>query len=170
MHTSVSSRISVSEIVQLAALTAIMIATKEIMNLLPNIHLTTTFIILGAMLYGWKVLYAVFGFVVVQGLLYGFGSWFFMYLYSWPICAILAVLFRQSRSRFFWAAFAGLQGLTFGALCSITYLFIGGFQTMLAYWVAGIPFDLIHGASNAVVAFVLLMPLYQLVNKIRSQT
>ncbi|MFW5672629.1 MAG: hypothetical protein ACOCM8_10155, partial [Acetivibrio ethanolgignens] len=50
-------------------------------------------------------------------------------------------------------------GLIFGALCSITYFFISGIGGGLAYWVSGIPFDLIHGAGNFVVALVTLEPI-----------
>ena len=35
-------------------------------------------------------------------------------------------------------------------MCSIPYLFIGGIHTAFAWWVSGIPFDMIHGVSNFV--------------------
>ena len=77
-----------------------------------------------------------------------------------------AILFRKSRSRLFWSAVAGVHGLLFGALCSIPYFITGGWAGGFAYWVAGIPFDLIHCVSNVVLTAVLLMPLYNLCQKL----
>lgn len=44
-------------------------------------------------------------------------------------------------------------------MCSIPYLFIGGIHTAVAWWVSGIPFDMIHGVSNLVLMLVLYKPL-----------
>lgn len=44
-------------------------------------------------------------------------------------------------------------------LCSIPCLFIGGIHTVFAWWVSGIPFDMIHGVSNFVLMLVLYKPL-----------
>ena len=82
------------------------------------------------------------------------------------LTAVIAVLFRQNRSRWFWSAMAGIFGLLFGALCAIPYFFVGGWAAAFSYWVAGIPVDLIHCVSNAVLTFTLLMPLYDLCIKL----
>lgn len=47
----------------------------------------------------------------------------------------------------------------FGAMCSTPYLFIGEIHTAVAWWVSGIPFDMIHGVSNFVLMLVLYKPL-----------
>ena len=154
------------ELITLALLAALMFATQVALATLPNIHLVAVIVILSAMLFGWKALYSVYVFVLLEGLLYGFSDWFVCYLYVWTILTAIAVLFRYNRSRWFWSAVAGIFGLLFGALCSITRFFIGGWAAAFAYWVAGIPFDLIHCVSNAVLTFVLLMPLYRLCCKI----
>ena len=44
-------------------------------------------------------------------------------------------------------------------MCSIPYLLIGGIHTAVAWWVSGIPFDMIHGVSNFVLMLVLYKPL-----------
>ena len=41
-----------------------------------------------------------------------------------------------------------------------------GLRAAFAWWVAGIPFDLIHCVSNAVLTFTLLLPLYDLCVKL----
>ena len=49
--------------------------------------------------------------------------------------------------------------LCFGALCAISYFFIGGWQMAFSWWVSGIPYDVIHCVSNTVLVFVLFPPL-----------
>ncbi len=157
------------ETVLLALLGALMMATQVAMASLPNVHLVAVFIILAAMLFGWRALYSVYLFVLLEGLIYGFSMWFINYLYVWTVLAVIAVLFRQNRSRLFWAAVSGIFGLLFGALCAIPYFFIGGWAAAFSYWVAGIPFDLIHCAANAILSFILLMPLYRLCSRLLNQ-
>ena len=105
----------------LALFAAMMVATQVALSALPNIHLVGVFVILAAMLFGWKSLYAVYVFVMVEGLIYGFSMWFVNYLYVWTVLATLAILFRKNRSIWFWTAVAGIFGLLFGTLCSIPY-------------------------------------------------
>lgn len=157
------------ELTQLALLTALIIAGKEAMNVLPNINPVTLLLLLTTQVYGYKALYVAAAFSAVEIGLYGMGMWAVNYLYVWIVLVLAALPFRASRSRLFWAAFAGLFGLSFGALCAIPYFFIGGIEMALSYWVAGIPFDLTHCAGNAVLNFVLLQPLVELVEQIRSE-
>ena len=109
-------------------------------------------------------------FVLLEGLLYGFGLWWFSYLYIWAILAVAAWLFRKMESRLGWGLLCGFYGLIFGTLTAIPVLIlsgpaatlayiisgIGGWTMALSYWVSGIPFDLIHGVSNFLLAFLLL--------------
>lgn len=152
--------------VLLGLFAAMMIATQVALAAVPNIHLVAVFVILASLLFGWKALYAVYVFVIVEGLIYGFSMWFINYLYVWTILSVIAVLCRRNRSKWFWTAVAGIFGLLFGALCAIPYFFIGGWAGAFSYWVAGIPFDLIHCASNAVLTCLLLFPLYRLCCKL----
>ena len=161
-----AGKMKLREMVLLALIGAMMMATQVALAALPNIHLVAVFVILAALLFGWKSLFSVYIFVILEGLIYGFSMWFINYLYVWTVLAVIAVLFRQNRSRWFWSAMAGIFGLLFGALCAIPYFFVGGWAAAFSYWVAGIPFDLIHCASNAVLTFTLLMPLYDLFIKL----
>ena len=157
-----AGKFKLRELLLLALLGAMMMATQVALAALPNIHLVAVFVILAALLFGWKCLFSVYIFVLLEGLVYGFSMWFVNYLYVWTVLALIAVLFRKNRSRWFWGAVAGIFGLLFGALCSIPYFFVGGWAAAFSYWVAGIPFDLIHCASNAVLTFTLLLTLYNL--------
>ena len=153
------------EMIVLALLSAMMVGTQVALAAIPNVHLVAVFVILAALLFGWKALYSVYIFVILEGLIYGFSMWFVNYLYVWTVLAVIAILLRKNRSPWFWAAVSGIFGLLFGALCSIPYFFVGGWAAAFSYWVAGIPFDLIHCVSNAVLAFILLLPLYNLCSR-----
>ena len=166
LHSMSAGNKRLRETIILALLAAMMLATQVALAALPKIHLVAVFVILGAMLFGWKCFYSVYVFVLLEGLIYGFSMWFLNYLYVWTILAIIAILFRGNTSKLFWAAVAGIFGLLFGALCAIPYFFIGGWAAAFSYWVAGIPFDLIHCVSNAVLTFILLDPLYRLCRKL----
>lgn len=158
------------ELTVLSLLAAMMVGTQVALSAIPNVHLVAVFVILAALLFGWKALYSVYIFVILEGLIYGFSMWFVNYLYIWTILTIISILFRNNRSRWFWAAVSGIFGLFFGMLCSIPYFFVGGWAAAFSYWVAGIPFDLVHCASNAVLSFVLLIPLYRLCCRLLGRT
>ena len=76
------------------------------------------------------------------------------------------MLLRKNDSALIWAVVAGVFGLCFGALCSIPYLFIGGWAMALSYWVSGITYDLVHCAGNFVFTLTLYKPLYKVMEKI----
>ena len=163
---SKSSSITVRELAELAVITALMIALKEAMNALPNIHPVMLLLILSVRRYGRRALYPALGFSLVECLLYGFGMWSVSYLYIWPLSVLLALPFRRNDSPLFWACFAGVFGLCFGALSALTTLFLFGWHSAVAYWVSGIPFDLIHCVSNFILVLILYNPLTRVMNQI----
>lgn len=159
-------QLTVREMCLLALFGALMFGTQVAMASLPNIHLVAMLIILATILFSWKALYSVGVFVLLEGLIYGFGIWWASYIYLWPLLVIIAVPFRANDSAMFWAVIAGLHGLFFGALCAIPYLFIGGWEAAVSYWIAGIPFDLMQCAGNFVLTLLLLKPLKNLLLKL----
>lgn len=158
---------SIRELVELSLVGALMVGTQVAMAALPNINLVSVLIILAVIVYGVKAFYPVAVFVMLEGLIYGFGLWFFNYLYVWAILTAISLIFRKNESRLIWAVIAGLFGLSFGALCAIPYLFIGGPAMAFSYWISGIPFDITHCISNFVLTLLLLPPLRKLFLKIR---
>jgi len=142
----------------LALMGALMFASKIVMASLPNIHIIAFLIVLTAMLFSWEALYSVMIYVLLEGLFFGFGIWWISYLYAWPLLVPITVLFRKNESPLFWAITTGVHGLCFGAMCAIPYLFIGGMKMAFAYWLNGIPFDLLHCAGNFIVTLLLMKP------------
>ena len=138
---------------------ALMFAFQVALSGIPNVHITAVLIILTAVFFGWRRMYPIAVFIMLEGFFWGFAMWWFCYWYLWPILGIAAVLMRKNDSALVWAIVAAVHGLIFGALCSIPYLFIGGWTMALSYWVSGIPFDLIHCGGNFVMTLVLYKPL-----------
>ena len=145
---------------------AAIFAAKIALAALPNVNINCVLIILTAVFFGWKVMYAVAVYIMLEGLCFGFGLWWLCYWYLWPGLATAAVLLRKNESVLIWAAVAGCFGICFGALCSIPYLFIGGWEMAFSYWLSGIPFDLIHCFGNFIFTLVLYKPLYSLMSKL----
>ena len=152
-------RISVYDIVIIGMMTAALESAKMALSFVLNVELVTLLIILFTLTIGKRVYYAIAAFVLVEGILYGFGIWWIMYVYMWPMLAFVTWLLRKQKDTFCFALLSGVFGLGFGAMCSIPYLFIGGIHTAFAWWVSGIPFDMIHGVSNFVLMLVLYKPL-----------
>ena len=164
---SLSSTLSPSKRVALVGMmVAVLEAVKFSLSFLANVELVTLFLILFALCFGKETYFAVGIFVVMEGFIYGFGIWWIMYLYIWPSLVTVARIFRRKESMWFWVLVSTLYGLTFGFFCSIPYLFVGGLRTAVSWWIAGIPYDLIHGTSNAVLALVLFYPLRSILRKI----
>ncbi len=147
-----------------------MVATIEVAKLslsfVPNVELVTLLVILYSLYFGKRVFFATFVFTVVEGLLYGFGVWWIMYLYIWPALAGITMLLKRVQGRFFWALLAAGFGLFFGLLCAIPYLFIGGPSMAFSWWIAGIPYDILHCVSNFLVVLALLPPLRRVMDRL----
>ena len=154
------NRLTVRQICILALMGALIFATKFALSGIPNVNLNTLLIILCVVFFGWKTLYAVFVYVLLEGLVFGFSLWWFSYLYAWPVVTAVVMIFRKNESVLLWAVIGALCGLCFGPLMYILYLTVTGWQTAVAMWIAGIPYDLIHCVSNFVLILLLYKPLY----------
>ena len=145
---------------------AMTFALKLSMALLPNIEPVSLCILVFGAVFGYKALYPVFVYVMLEILCFGLGIWNVYYLYVWPLLVILAIFLRQMKQPLAWALVSGVFGLLFGALCGIADAFIGGIGFAVTKWASGIPFDIAHCAGNFIMALVLFKPLRELVEKL----
>lgn len=157
------------DVVLIGMMGAIMFTLQVALSSLPNIELVTLLTILFTLIFNKKAVLIIYVFVLLEGLLYGFGIWWFGYLYVWTVLYFITVLFRKVTNPIYWAVISGGFGLGFGALFSIPYFITGGFAGGAAYWISGIPFDLIHGISNFILALVLFKPLFKILDIINKQ-
>lgn len=156
---------SISSITIMAALLEV---SKIALSALPNIEVITLLIVAFTLTMGRKTFCAVLVFVGLECLVWGIHLWTVMYLFVWPLLVLLVWLFRKRGN--FWLSFlAGIFGLFFGALCAIPYLAIGGLPMAFAWWISGIPWDLVHGVSNFVLCLVLLPRIREVLTWIASK-
>mgnify|MGYP001090424746 CR=1 FL=1 len=110
-------KLTVKELVALALLTALLFVAQVALAFLPNIELVSLLIIVYTLAFRHKVLYVIYAFAVLEGLLYGFTMWWITYLYVWTVLAALAWAFaglapaRRSPGR--------LAAWAFGAAASL---------------------------------------------------
>lgn len=154
----------------MALMGVLLVASKEALAFLPNFELVTLLTVLFTRAFGRYAAGALGVFLLLEGLLYGFGLWWVMYLYIWPLLALLTWLFRWMGRAWQWAVFSGLFGLCFGSLCALAYLPMGGLPVAVAWAIAGLPFDLLHGGCNFLLALVLYKPLWGALVRIRGAT
>jgi energy-coupling factor transport system substrate-specific component len=153
---------SLREILLLGLLSAVLVIVQVGLSFLPNIELVSLLIIVFTLVLGKKAFYPIYVFVIAEGLIFGFSLWWYSYLYIWSILAIVVLLLRKNDNMFIWSIISGVFGLCFGALTAFPYLLTQGIGGAIAYWVSGIPFDLLHCAGNVAAAVLLLRPLYKI--------
>ena len=139
--------------------TALMFGSKVALASLPNIEPVSLLIILYTRFFGAKALGIIYTYVLLEGIFYGFGSWWLCYLYIWAVLFGVVMALRWMDSVIGWALISGLFGLLYGALCSFTYLFLLGPGGAWAYFLSGLGFDLAHCAGNVVMVLLLYRPL-----------
>jgi len=162
-------KLNVRELVLLSLLAALLLVGQVALAFLPNIEVVSLLIIIYTLFFKKKTLYVIYLFALLEGLIYGFGTWWIMYLYVWTILWGIAMLMQKEKSPFIWAFVSGFFGLAYGTLCSVPYFIIGGVKTGLAWIASGLMFDVTHGIGNFVVALVLFQPLYLLFQKVHAQ-
>lgn len=168
-------KLTIEDIALMGMMVAVIEACKLAMAFLPNIELTSFWIIMFTLLFGWRIVFVIPVFILVEGAVYGFGLWWVMYLYAWPLLALAAWLCRRQESMWFWSFLSAMFGFLFGFLCAIPYVAIGtadsglrgGLYAGFTWWVAGIPFDIAHGVGNFVLMTVLYKPVRLAMKRVR---
>lgn len=143
----------------MAMMGTVMVVSKEALAFLPNVELVSLLTILFTLVFRRRVIGALAVFLLLEGVLYGFGTWWVMYLYIWPLLAGITWPFRWMKRAWQWAILSGLFGLAFGTLCSLTYFPVGGVQMVIAWIISGLSFDVVHAGGNFLLALLLYHPL-----------
>ena len=149
-------------------LSAILLIGQVGMSYLPNIEIVSLLIYIYTQVYRKKVFFIIYVFVFLEGCIYGFGLWWFGYLYIWSVLALIVLWSgRQQTSVIMTAVILGAYGLSFGMLYALPYFIAGGWAAGFSYWVSGIPFDLLHCAGNVAVSLICYRPLRTLLWKLK---
>ena len=168
---NIKHRLSVREMAIFSMLAALMFCSKVIMDALPNIHLLGMFIMVYTIVFRAKALIPIYLFIFMTGLYGGFGLWWIPYLYIWAILWGAAMLLPRRMPKgvaaIVYPAVCALHGVAYGTLYAPAQALIFGldFEGMIAWIIAGLPFDLLHGLGNLVAGF-LILPLSKLLGKL----
>ncbi len=161
-------KISIYELVIFALLGALMYCSKLIMEAFPNIHLLGMFTMVFTLVYRKKALFPIYIYVMLNGLFSGFAPWWIPYLYIWTILWGITMLLPKKMpvkaAVPVYMLVCGLHGLAFGILYAPAQAIMFGlsFKAMIAWIIAGFPFDLIHGISNFFMGTLILPCMYLL--------
>jgi len=161
---------TIKETVIFGMLGAMMYASKLIMEAFPNIHLLGVFVIAMTVVYRQKALYPVYIYVFLNGIFAGFNMWWIPYLYIWTILwgatMLLPKKIPAKIKPIVYMVLCALHGFLFGILYAPAQAIMFGlnFEGTIAWIVAGLPFDLIHGISNFFCG-LLIMPIIAVLKK-----
>lgn len=157
-------RLTIKEIAVFGMLGGVMYVSKMIMELLPNIHLLGVFIVAFTVVYRQKALYIIYTYVFLNGIFSGFAAWWIPYLYVWTVLWAAVMLLPKNMPKkvqpVVYMAACAAHGFLFGTLYAPAQAILFGlsFQGMVAWIIAGLPWDFMHGISNFFCG-ILIMPL-----------
>lgn len=147
-------KLSTRELVLFGMLGALMYASKVIMEVAPNIHLLGVFTIAFTVVYRQKALYPIYTYVFLNGLFSGFAAWWIPYLYLWTVLwgatMLLPKKMPEKIKPVVYMILNACHGFLYGTLYAPAQAIMFGlsFNAMVAWIIAGFPFDFIHGVSN----------------------
>lgn len=131
-----------------------MYTSKMIMEIAPNVHLLGVFTIAYTIVYRKKALYPIYIYVLLNGIFCGFATWWIPYLYVWTVLWGVTMLLPQKMPKkiapIVYMVVCALHGFLFGILYAPSQALLYGlnFKGMVAWVIAGFPWDCIHGVSN----------------------
>ena len=165
------ARLTALQVTELAMMLAMIEAVKRALDFIPNVELVTFLFLIFTILRGKRVILVSFAFTAMETLAFGTGLWVIMYLYVWPLEILLVMAlhhrFPRDEDGYWWyCILAALFGLFFGAFCTIPYWIIGGPKVAVAWWIAGIPTDIVHGVSNFLLCLVLFRPVMKAARRV----
>lgn len=147
-------KLTIRETVVFAMLGAVMYASKIVMEFAPNVHLLGVFTIAYTVVYRKKALYPIYTYVLLNGIFGGFAAWWIPYLYIWAVLWGAVMLLPQKMPKkvrpVVYMAVCAAHGFLFGTLYAPAQAILYGlsFEGMIAWIIAGLPWDFMHGISN----------------------
>lgn len=159
--------ITTRDVALMGVMLAIIETVKFSLSFIAGVEVVTLLFILYTLFFEKKMVYFLPAFLLTEGMLNGFSIWWLMYVYIWSILVLITYLFRKHKSILFWSIISGMFGSLFGLLCCPIYFITNGVQTGIAWWIAGVPTDIIHGISNFIMCMILFIPLKKILDRIK---
>lgn len=168
-------KLTIKETIIFGMLGALMYASKIIMEFAPNIHLLGVFTIAFTIVYRKKALFPIYTYVFLNGLFSGFATWWIPYLYLWTILWGITMLLPQKLPKkakmIVYMIVNACHGFLFGTLYAPAQAILFGlnFKEMIAWIIAGLPWDLVHGVSNFFCG-ILIIPIISVLYRLEGKT
>ena len=166
-------KLSVKELAVFGMLGTLMCISKYVMEFLPNMHLLAVFTVAFTVVFRKKALYPIYIFVFLVGLFSGFSVWWLPYLYIWAVLWGAVMLIPKNINPkiapFVYIAVCSLHGFLYGTIYAPAQALLFGldFKGTVAWIVAGLPFDMVHGISNLILG-VLIVPIIKVLKKLKT--
>lgn len=168
-------KLSVRELIIYALLGALMYTSKLVLEFLPNVHMLAALTVAYTVCFRKKALYPIYTYVFINGLFAGFSPWWIPYLYLWGILWAAAMLLPQDmppkRAVPVYMLVCGLHGFLFGTMYAPAQAIMYGlsFKATIAWIIAGLPWDFVHGVSNICMG-TLVLPISSAIKRAEKMT
>lgn len=162
-------------IVRIAFMAAMLTAFKFALSFIPNVEIVTLMIcVYGSALGMAYALPAALVFCTVEIAIYGVGSWVLLYYIYWTLLAVVASLLLKGGRTPLAIAIGIIGSVLFGVLsaCCDTLFCVANLapshlgRYLIAYYIRGLYFDIVHTISNAVILLVLYAPLVAVTKRV----
>ena len=98
LFTQKLNKMKTKDIALIGVMVAVIEVCKVVLAGIPNIELTSFWIIMFTLYFGKNTLFVIPVFILLEGAMYGINLWWIMYLYAWPLLALMTHLFRKMSS------------------------------------------------------------------------
>ena len=165
-------RLDLRHLVIFSMLGTLMFASKQILEVLPNIHMLGMLTMVYTLVYRKLALIPIYLFIFLEGIYAGFGLWWIPYLYLWAVLWAVTMLLPKRMPPAVqvpvYMIVCALHGLCYGTLYAPfqCYAFLGGDWSKIPAWIAaGLPWDVTHALGNLAMG-TLIVPLTALLRKL----
>lgn len=158
-------------IVLVAMLTALSVAGRVLFTFIPNVTPVTAIVMITTILMGvrYGLVNAVLS-IVLSNMVMGMGIWTIPQIVSLVVVVVVTAVaikpWFKSMPHWLVSLYAGMAGLLYGFVISLVQAPIFGYENFVSYYLAGLPFDLMHAGGNVAFYFVLAPILYPLLDKL----
>lgn len=155
-------KLTIREITIFAMLGAVMYVSKIVMEFLPNVHLLGVFTIAFTVVYRKKALYPIYIYILLLGMFNGFSSWWIPHLYLWTVLWGVVMLLPKNMPKklrpLIYMLVNAAHGFLYGTLYAPAQAIMFGLnlEKTVAWIVAGLPWDAVHGVSNFVCGLLIV--------------
>lgn len=139
-----------------------MYVSKVVMEFLPNVHLLGVFTVAFTVVYRKKALYPIYIYILLLGMFNGFTAWWIPHLYLWTVLWGVIMLLPRSMPKklrpLVYMLINAAHGFLYGTLYAPSQAVMFGldFEKTVAWIIAGLPWDAVHGVSNFVCGLLIV--------------